>query len=82
MDTGCLITHLDLEDNIWVNEDEIPNNLMDDDDNGFIDDYHGWNFVDDNEDLEDVNGHGTSAAGILVGNGTRGDTTGVAIGER
>ncbi|MGM0648322.1 MAG: S8 family serine peptidase [Bacteroidota bacterium] len=45
IDAGVDITHLDLRKNIWVNEDEIPNNQIDDDQNGYIDDVHGWNFL-------------------------------------
>lgn len=45
IDSGVDIEHDDLRDNIWVNEDEIPNNNIDDDKNGFIDDIHGWNFI-------------------------------------
>ncbi len=78
IDTGIYILHSDLEDHIWYNEDEIPDNGIDDDDNGFIDDVNGWNFYDDNNDLTDVNGHGTKAAGVSVGDGSGGDTTGVA----
>ncbi|HAN17751.1 MAG: hypothetical protein A2X13_08355 [Bacteroidetes bacterium GWC2_33_15] len=45
IDGGVDITHEDLKDNIWVNEDEIPGNNMDDDQNGYIDDIHGWNYL-------------------------------------
>lgn len=45
IDSGTEITHKDLADNIWVNKDEIPNNGIDDDNNGYIDDIHGWNFI-------------------------------------
>lgn len=46
IDQGVDYTHEDLEANMWVNEDEIPNNGIDDDNNGYIDDVHGVNFVD------------------------------------
>ncbi len=39
------IDHEDLKDNIWTNEDEIPGNGIDDDNNGYVDDIHGWNFL-------------------------------------
>lgn len=42
--TGIDYTHADLEGRIWVNEDEIPGNGVDDDGNGYIDDVYGWNF--------------------------------------
>lgn len=47
IDSGIDIEHEDLKDIIWVNEDEIPNNGIDDDKNGYIDDVHGWNFLGD-----------------------------------
>jgi len=45
IDGGVDITHEDLKDKIWVNTDEIPNNQMDDDHNGYVDDINGWNFL-------------------------------------
>ena len=45
IDSGIDIEHEDLKDVIWVNKDEIPGNGIDDDNNGYIDDIHGWNFV-------------------------------------
>jgi len=45
IDSGIDIKHEDLKDVVWVNEDEIPGNGIDDDNNGYIDDVHGWNFV-------------------------------------
>lgn len=45
IDGGIDINHEDLKENIWTNEDEIPNNGIDDDKNGYIDDIHGWNFL-------------------------------------
>lgn len=45
IDSGIDIEHEDLADIIWTNEDEIPNNGRDDDNNGYIDDVHGWNFI-------------------------------------
>lgn len=47
MDSGVDIDHEDLKDVIWVNEDEIPGNGVDDDKNGYVDDVHGWNFIGD-----------------------------------
>ena len=54
IDSGVDIDHEDLSENIWVNSDEIPNNNIDDDKNGYIDDINGWNFLGDskNENLE------------------------------
>ena len=45
IDSGVDVDHEDLSDNIWINEDEIPDNDIDDDDNGYVDDIHGWNFL-------------------------------------
>lgn len=45
IDSGVDIKHEDLKDVIWVNEDEIPDNGIDDDKNGYVDDIHGWNFI-------------------------------------
>jgi cell wall-associated protease len=45
IDSGVDIDHEDLKDVIWVNEDEIPGNGVDDDKNGYVDDIHGWNFI-------------------------------------
>ena len=45
VDSGVDINHEDLKSIIWTNPKEIPNNGIDDDNNGFIDDVHGWNFL-------------------------------------
>jgi len=56
IDSGVDIEHEDLKNVIWVNEDEIPGNGIDDDQNGYVDDIHGWNFLGDivQENLEYV----------------------------
>lgn len=68
IDSGIDLTHPDLINNIWINEDEIPYNKIDDDDNGFIDDYNGYDFTfeDDNYDPLDHNGHGTVMSGVIA----------------
>ena len=68
IDGGIQLDHQDLINNIWVNDGEIPNNNMDDDGNGYIDDIHGWNFTNNsNSPYEDV--HGTHVAGIIGAEG-------------
>jgi subtilisin family serine protease len=74
VDSGVAYDHPDLAPNIWANPGETgggkETNGLDDDANGFVDDVRGWDFLgDDNEPL-DANGHGTSVAGVV---GARGD---------
>lgn len=45
IDSGVDAEHEDLADIMWINSDEIPGNGIDDDNNGYIDDIHGWNFI-------------------------------------
>lgn len=78
IDTGCDIDHPDLRSNIWTNPGESglddqgrdkSSNGIDDDGNGYVDDVHGWNFVFDNENVDDNHGHGTHIAGIIGATG-------------
>lgn len=78
IDTGVDYDHIDLKQNIWINTDEIPNNGIDDDQNGYVDDYYGWNFVGNNNDPMDDNGHGTHVAGIIGAANNDIGVTGVA----
>lgn len=55
IDSGIDIEHEDLQGQIWTNAKEIPGNGIDDDNNGYIDDVHGWNFLG-NSNGENVNG--------------------------
>ncbi len=64
LDTGIQINHESLKDFLWINDREIENGI-DDDKNGFIDDVYGWNFVDGNNNLDDISGHGTGVAGVI-----------------
>ena len=79
VDDGFQVNHPDFGDNLWQNQNEIPNNNIDDDNNGFKDDYLGWNAYEDNDDITD-NGwggtHGTQVAGIVGAKGN--NKTGVS----
>lgn len=68
LDDGLSPSQTDFGNNIWVNRAEIPNNNIDDDGNGYIDDYKGWNSLI-NTDLIAGGGHGTSVAGIIGAKG-------------
>ena len=72
IDTGVDYTHPDLAANMWTNTKEIAGNGIDDDGNGYIDDVKGWNFVSNNNDPMDDNGHGTHCAGTIAAVGNNG----------
>ena len=78
IDTGVDYNHLDLRNNIWVNTAEIPDNGKDDDGNGYIDDVYGWDFVGNDKDPMDDNGHGTHVAGIIAAENNKQGGIGVA----
>lgn len=78
IDSGVDIDHPDLKDNIWKNQKEIPNDGLDNDGNGYIDDINGWDFVTNKPDprpkfypsytVSGIN-HGTVVAGIIAASG-------------
>lgn len=70
IDTGISLNHPDLKDNIWTNPNEIPDNGIDDDGDGFIDDVHGWNFASQSNNANDDQMHGSHCSGTIgaVGN--------------
>lgn len=86
IDSGLLINHPDLAENVYININEIPDNGIDDDANGYIDDWCGWDFVhapemadialgdylDADNDVTDENFHGTHVSGIIGARGNNG----------
>ncbi len=71
IDDGVDLEHEDLKENLWRNYAEIPNNGIDDDNNGYIDDYLGWNSKDDTDNVQEDD-HGTSVSGIIGAKGNNG----------
>ncbi len=65
LDSGTDVDHVDLAANVWLNEDELPGNGIDDDGNGFIDDWIGWDFENNNNDPNGTFFHGTHVTGIV-----------------
>jgi len=68
LDSGLRDDHPDLRDRIWINSGEIPNNGIDDDFNGYVDDVRGWDFAYDDNRPEDGFGHGTNIATVIGAN--------------
>ena len=64
-DTGVHGNHPDLLPALWTNVDEVPGDGVDNDSNGYVDDLNGWDFVNDDNDPDDTDGHGTHVAGII-----------------
>ena len=85
IDTGVDADHPDIEPNLWVNTAEDCTNGTDDDNNGFVDDCHGWDFAHDDASIDDTDGndrhdHGTHIAGVIAAPRDSVGTTGVAPG--
>jgi len=69
IDSGVDYKHVGLEGKLWVNEKEIVDDGIDNDGNGYVDDYYGWNAYKNNKSLTDESMHGTHCAGIIASNG-------------
>jgi subtilisin family serine protease len=72
IDSGLELTHPDLAQNLWTNRGEIPDNGIDDDGNGYVDDIHGYDFVARDGDPNDELGHGTEVTGVIAARGGNG----------
>ena len=72
IDSGCKLDHPEFAGRIWRNRREIANNGIDDDNNGYVDDVKGWNFVSNTNNPTDDHGHGTNVAGIIGATGNNG----------
>ena len=79
VDTGIDLGHVDVEANIWTNVGEIAGNGIDDDHNGYVDDIHGWDFANRDNNPQDQNNHGTHVAEIVAAESNGFGATGVAF---
>jgi len=68
LDSGIEDESPDLKGRLWINKGEIPNNGIDDDRNGYVDDYKGWDFAYDDNTAGDGFGHGTNIATVIGAN--------------
>lgn len=71
VDGGIDIHHEDLQESIWINKNEIPDNGIDDDNNGYVDDVYGYNFTEDNALITPTR-HATHVAGIIAARNNNG----------
>ena len=72
LDSGLNYTHPDLQNIGWVNPGEVSGDGVDNDANGKIDDFKGWDFVNNDNDPTDDHGHGSNVTGIMAANRNNG----------
>ncbi len=72
IDNGISTDHPDLAPNLWKNEYEIPNNDVDDDGNGYVDDVNGWNVTTNTDFVNNMANHGSQVAGVAGARGNNG----------
>lgn len=77
LDGGAKLNHPEFNGRIWTNTQEIAGNDIDEDGNGLVDDYYGWDFAGSDNDPSDIQGHGTNVAGIIGANANAIGYTGV-----
>lgn len=84
LDSGTRFDHPELNSQVWVNPNEIPGNFVDDDLNGYVDDWRGWDFVGiEDNDPSDDHYHGTLVTGVALATvGNAFQVAGVSLGAR
>lgn len=82
IDTGVDYNHKDLKSNIWINTAEIPDNGIDDDGNGYVDDYYGADITAKQGSGMDDQGHGTHVAGIIGAANNKEGIVGIAYNTK
>lgn len=82
IDTGVDYEHEDLKANMWCNKKEIPDNGIDDDGDGYVDDYYGIDMTKGSGSGMDDNGHGTHVAGIIGASNNKAGIVGIAYNSK
>ncbi|MBO4869418.1 MAG: S8 family serine peptidase [Clostridia bacterium] len=82
IDTGVDYNHIDLKPSMWINHAEIPDNGIDDDGNGYIDDVYGVDVISGRGDPMDDHGHGTHVAGIIGAANNKEGIVGIAYNTK
>jgi len=82
IDTGVDYDHEDLKNNMWTNQGEVPGDGIDNDGNGYVDDYYGVNIVAKRGNGDDDHGHGTHVAGIIAAGNNKVGVVGLAYNTK